>query len=156
MNWLHRLTWAACVFSFASSLVLYEYATRPRPERAAPQELYAVVQQHLTACRTADFPRAYHEAASGVQERCTLVEFERRVRRNYLPVAMAEHVEYGAVRHPREQAEQAMVDVYFISRSGEANGWTFTLLYEDGDWKVDHGEPIPGWPSGERLSGLQL
>jgi hypothetical protein len=60
------------------------------------------------------------------------------------------------VRHPREQAEQAMVDVYFISRSGEANGWTFTLLYEDGDWKVDHGEPIPGWPSGERLSGLQL
>jgi hypothetical protein len=156
MNWLHRITWAACVFSFASTLALYEYSTRPRPERSAPQELYSVVQQHLAACRSADFLRAYHQAASAVQERVTLVEFERKLRRNYFSVAAAQHVEYGAVRHPRDEAERALVDVYFISHSGEASGWTFTLLYEDGDWKVDHGEPIPGWPTGERLSGLQL
>ncbi len=156
MKWLQRVTWLACVFSFASTLALYEYSTRPRPELAAPQELYAVVQKHLAACRSADFPLAYHAAASAVQERFTLVEFERKLRRDYLPVAAAQRIEYGAVRHSRAQAERAMVDVYFIARNGEANGWTYTLLYEDGDWKIDHGEPIPGWPAGERLSGLML
>ena len=156
MNWLHRVTWVACVFSFVSTLALYEYATRPRPERTAPQELYSVVQQHLAACRAADFPLAYHQIANKVQERLTLVEFERKVRREYLPVAGAQHVEYGAVRHPFEQAERALVDVYFISHTGEAHGWTYSLLYEDGDWKIEHGEPMPGWPAGERLSGLQL
>jgi hypothetical protein len=156
MNWLPRITWAVCAFSFASTLALYEYATRPRPELSQPRELYSVVQKHLTACRSADFPRAYHEAASSVQERATLVEFEQKLRRKYLPVAAAQHVEYGAIRHPAGDPESALVDVYFISHSGEASGWTFTLLYEDGDWKIDHGEPIPGWPAGERLSGLEL
>ncbi len=156
MNWRQRLTWAVCVFSFVSSLALYEYETRPRPERASAQELYAAVQHHLTACRSADFPLAYHQSASTVQERVTLVALERSLRRRYLPVAAAQHVEYGAVRHPRNQADRALVDVYFISHSGEANGWIFTLVYEDGDWKIEHGEPIPGWPVGQRLSGVQL
>ena len=156
MNLLPRLTWAACAFSFASSLVLYEYATRPRPERSAPIELYSAVQQHLAACRSADFPLAYHESTTAVQEHLTLVEVERKLRREYLPVAGAQHIEYGTVRHPRDQADRALVDVYFISHTGEANGWTYTLLFEEGDWKIDHGEPMPGWPVGERLSGLQL
>ena len=156
MNWLPRITWAVCAFSFVSTIALYDYANRPRPERSAPQELYAAVQQHLAACRSADFPLAYHASASGVQERLTLVQFESKLRREYQPVAAAEHVEYGAVRHPGNRADQAVVDVYFIAQNGEANGWTYTLLYEDGDWKIDHGEPIPGWPRGERLSGLQL
>ncbi len=115
-----------------------------------------MVERHLAVCRAADFSRAYHEAASTLQGRLTLVEFERKLRSNYLPMAAAQHIEYGSVRHPRDQADHALVDVYFISPSGEANGWTFALLYEDGDWKIDHGEPIPGWPTGERLSGLQL
>jgi hypothetical protein len=156
MNWLHRLTWAVCAVSFAGTLALYEYETRPRPEHAAPQELYSAVQHHLAACRCADFPLAYHQTASAVQERFTLVEFERKLRRDYAPVATAQQVEYGAIRHPRDQADRALVDVYFISRNGEANGWTYTLLYEDGDWKIDHGEPIPGWPAGRRLAGLLL
>lgn len=156
MKWLHRVTWAACVFSFASTIILYEYVTRPRPEQTAPRELYAVVQKHLAACRSEDFPLAYHTAASGVQERLTEVEFQHELQREYQPVAAAQHIEYGAVRHPRNQADLALVDVYFISLRGEATGWTYTLLYEDGDWKIDHGSPIPGWPAGERLSGLQL
>ncbi len=129
---------------------------RPRPEETAPRELYTVVQRHLAACRSADFPLAYHAATVGVQERFSLVQFERKLRRDYQPLAAADHVEYGAVRHPRDNAAKAQVDVYFISREGEATGWTYSLVFEDNDWKIDGAEPTPGWPAGQRLGGLKV
>lgn len=134
--------------------MLLNYALRARPEQATPQELYAVVERHLSACRAADFPLAYHAAASNVQESLSLVQFERKLRQDYQPVASAQHVEYGAVHHARNNARKALVDVYFISGHGEVTGWTYIVVFEDGDWKVDHGEPIPGWPAGQRLGGL--
>ncbi len=115
-----------------------------------------MVQRHLAACRSADFPLAYHAAAFEVQEKFSLVQFERKLRRDYQPVASAHHVEFGSVHRPREDAKKALVDVYFISQSGEAVGWTYVLVFEEGDWKVDHGDPIPGWPSGQRLSGVRI
>lgn len=156
MKWLQRATWVACVFSLVSTVWLLHYVLRARPEQATPQELYAVVQRHLAACRSADFPLAYHAAASTVQESLSLVQYERKIRRDYQPVASAQHVEYGAVHHPRGNARKALVDVYFISTRGEVTGWTYMLVFEDGDWKVDHGEPIPGWPAGQRLGGLRV
>jgi hypothetical protein len=156
MKWLHRATWALCVLSFAGTAALLDYTLSPRPEEVTPRELYSVVQRHLTACRAADFPQAYHAAASKVQEQYTLVQFEQKLRQDYQPVAAANHVEYGAVHHPRNDAKRALVDVYFISERGEAIGWTYSLVYEDGDWKVDHGEAIPGWPAGQRLKGLRV
>ncbi len=156
MKFLHRATWIACVFSLAGTLLLLDYTVRPRPEQATPTELYQVVQRHLAACRSADFPRAYHTAANEVQEHFSLVQFEKKLRRDYQPVAGADHVEFGAIHRPRGDGKKTLVDVYFISQSGEAVGWTYILVFEDGDWKVDHGDPIPGWPGGQRLSGLRI
>ena len=156
MKQLHRVTWVVCVLSLAGSLWLLDRALRPRAEQATPQELYQVVQRHLAACRSADFPRAYHAAAIEVQESLSLVQFEKKIRREYQPVGGAEHVEYGVVHPTRGNARRNLVDVYFISTEGEAVGWTYTLVFEDGDWKVEHGEPIPGWPTGQRLSGLRI
>ena len=70
--------------------------------------------------------------------------------------AAADHVEFGAIHRPRDNANKALVDVYFISRQGEATGWTYSLAFEDGDWKIDGAEQIPGWPAGQRLSGLKV
>ena len=156
MKKLHRATWVACVLSLAGTLWLLDSTLRPQPEQVTPKELYQVVQRHLAACRSADFPRAYHTAATEVQERLSLVQFETKLRREYQPVVGADHVEYGAIHHPRGNARQTLVDVYFISTTGEAIGWTYTLVFEDGDWKVHHGELIPGWPTGQRLSGLRI
>lgn len=154
MRWLQRLSWAGCALSLAGTVVLLSHALRARPEQATPHELYAVVQRHLSACRAADFPLAYHAAASSVQESLSLVQFERKLRHDYQPVATAQHVEYGAVHHLRNNARKVLVDVYFISDHAEVTGWTYIVVFEDGDWKVDHGEPIPGWPAGQRLGGL--
>ena len=156
MKSLQRVTWLLCVLSCAGTAALLDYTLSPRPEQVTPRELYAVVQRHLTACRTADFPQAYHAAASEVQEHYTLVQFEQKIRQDYQPVAAAHHVEYGAVHHPRNDPKRALVDVYFISDRGEATGWTYVLVFEEGDWKVDHGEVIPGWPAGQRLKGLRV
>ena len=156
MKSLYRATWLVCVLSLAGTLWLLDDTLRPQPESVTPHELYQVVQRHLAACRSADFPRAYHAAATEVQERFSLVQFEKKIRREYQPVVSADHVEYGAVHHARANAKKTLVDVYFISSTGEAVGWTYTLVFEDGDWKVDHGEPIPGWPAGQRLSGLRI
>ena len=40
-------------------------------------------------------------------------------------------------------------------RGGDTVAWNYVLVYEDGDWKVDHGEPLAGWQPGRRLGGLQ-
>ena len=156
MRWRGRITWAAFVLSFIGTLTLLGYTMRPHPEDTSPQELYLVVQRHLSACRAADFPLAYHAATVSVQERFSLVQFEEKLRHDYLPLAAADHVEFGAIHRPRDSAVKALVDVYFISRNGEAVGWTYVVVFEDGDWKVDHGEPIPGWPGGQRLSGVRI
>ncbi len=156
MKWVQRATWVMCALSFAGTLLMLDWTLRPRPESATPPELYQVVQRHLAACRSADFPLAYHAAAIEVQEKFSLIQFEKKLRRDYQPVASAHHVEYGAVHRPRDDAKKALVDVYFIAQSGEAVGWTYVLVFEEGDWKVDHGDPIPGWPTGQRLSGLRI
>lgn len=156
MKFIHRAAWISCVFSLVGTLLLLDHTLRPQPERTTPRELYQVVQRHLAACRSADFPQAYHTAATEIQERFSLVQFERKIRRDYQPVASAHHVEFGAVHHARDNPRRTLVDVYFISQVGEAVGWTYVLVFEDGDWKVDHGEPIPGWPTGQRLDGLRI
>ena len=156
MKYLHKAMGIACVCSLVGTLWLLEHTWSPPPESTTPQELYRVVQRHLAACRSADFPKAYHTAATEVQERFSLVQFEKKIRQDYQPVAGADHIEYGAVHHARGNARKTLVDVYFISPLGEAVGWTYVLVFEDNDWKVDHGEPIPGWPSGQRLGGLRI
>ena len=156
MNWRQRVTWAVCVLSFAGTVALVDYATRARPDQAPTAELYSVVQRHVLACRQADFPQAYHTAASRVQEQFSLVQFESEMRREYQPMAAAHHVEYGEVHRWRNDTRKAAVDVFFVARSGETVAWSYVLVFEDGDWKVDHGEPIPGWQPGRRLGGLQI
>ena len=109
MKWMQRVTWIVCALSLGGTVMLLNYALRARPEQATPQELYAVVQRHLLACRSADFPQAYHAAASNVQESLSLVQYERKIRRDYQPVASAQHVEYGAVHQPRNELRKVLM-----------------------------------------------
>ena len=97
MKWRQRVLWAMCVLSFAGTVALVDYAMRPRPELANPQQLYSVVQRHLLLCRAADFPQAYHAAASRVQEQYSLVQYAKEMQRAYQPMAGTHHVEYGEV-----------------------------------------------------------
>ena len=145
-----------CVFSFAGTVALLDYAMRPRPELTSPQELYSVVQRHLSLCRAADFPQAYHAAANRVQEQYSLVQYATEMRRAYQSMAGTHHVEFGEVHRSANDPKRATVDVFFIARTGEAVAWNYLLVYEEGDWKVDHGEPLTGWRPGRHVGGLQV
>ncbi len=156
MNWRQRVTWALCVLSFAGTVALVDYRLRARPEETTVAELCAVVQRHVLACRQADFPQAYHTAASRVQEQFSLVQFESEMRREFRPMEGTDHFEYGEVHRWRNDPRKAAVDVFFVARDGGTVAWSYVLVFEDGDWKVDHGEPLGNWQPGRRLGGLQV
>ena len=86
-----------------------------------------------------------------MQEQFNLVEYVLEMRREYQPMAGTHHVEYGEVHRARNDPRKATVDVFFVARNGDTVAWSYVLVFEDGDWKVDHGEPIPGWQPGRRL-----
>lgn len=146
---------AACGGTLALLLV---YVSRP-PGAPSPRELYAVVAHHLAACRAEDFPMAYQAAASGVQGRLNLVQFERKLRADWGPVARAHHVEFGPAGTVRGSREQATVDVYFVLNArGEVIARRYHLVREGEDWKVERSESVAGWPEGPRvrLSGRRV
>ena len=86
-------------------------STRPR---RCPHALFAVVNDQLSAFRAADYASAYSYAANGMQQKFTLPQFERMVRRNYADMAEARRVEFGSVRL---DGATATVQVFFFKRT---------------------------------------
>lgn len=127
--------------------------TGREPEATEPRELYAAVSAHLDACRSENYPLAYHAAPSFVQARLTVGQFERKLRADYGPVRRVDHVEFGPTRFLRGRGgERAELDVYFVlDRRGEVIVRRYELVHEDGGWKVDRSSPVAGLGTGARV-----
>ena len=107
----------------------------------APRELYSVVNNQLTAFRAADFSRAYRNASTRVQQRFSLPQFERMIRRNYAEMMTGtQHVEFGVVE---AQGESAILQVFFFANNGDARAFLYSFVIEDGVWKIEGVEPMP-------------
>ena len=123
-----------------------------RTPATEPRELYAAVSAHLEACRTENYPLAYHAATSTVQGRLSVGQFERKLRADYGPVRQADHVEFGPTRISAGTGERAELDVYFVlNGQGEVIVRRYELLREDGDWKVNRSDPVAGLGTGARV-----
>ena len=116
----------------------------------APHELFAIVNQQLAAFRSADIQSAYRQAATGVQQRFTLPQFEKMVRQKYPAVGHVRRVEYGLVR---VQGGSAVVQVFFIDGEGAVRCFLYSLTHEDGGWKIDGVDELDGVRAGDRLAG---
>ena len=127
------------------------------PGAPEPREVYAVVLQHLAACRAGDYPLAYHSAASGVQERLGLVQYERELRRAWRPVAGRDHVELGPAQPVRGERHRATVEVFFVLPRGEVIARRYNLVREQGDWKIDGTTHVAGGEGNPpvRLAGVR-
>lgn len=125
--------WAAAIF------VMPRFAWQtPAP---APRELYSVVNNQLTAFRAADFSRAYRNASTRVQQRFSLPQFERMIRRNYAEMMTeTQRVEFGVVE---AQSESAILQVFFFADNGNARAFLYSFVVEDGVWKIEGVEPMP-------------
>jgi hypothetical protein len=107
----------------------------------APRELYSVVNNQLTAFRAADFSRAYRNASTRVQQRFSLPQFERMIRRNYAEMMTeTQHVEFGVVE---ALGESAILQVFFFANNGDARAFLYSFVIEDGVWKIEGVEPMP-------------
>jgi hypothetical protein len=121
------------VLSLCAAAFLVAHRVEERRPTPAPHDLFVVVNEQLAAFRAADFQGAYRHAATGVQQKFSLPQFEAMVRYNYAPLAGAHRVEFGSVK---VQGGVAFVEVFFFAADGSARSYLYNLISEGESWKV--------------------
>jgi Domain of unknown function (DUF4864) len=119
----------------------------------APRELFAVVEKQLAAFRAADYSSAYRQAASGVQQKFTVPQFEAMVRRDYGDMMHARRIEFGFVR---VIGSAAVVQVFFVGESGSARSFLYSLIAEGDAWKISGVRQLQSGLSGPRSAELHI
>jgi len=123
-----------------------------RRQMAKPSAIYEPVWRQIEAFRESDYSRAYRHASSGFQERFNIEAFTEMIRTNYPDVARARRVEFAAVQFT---GRRALVQVFFILPEGDVVPCVYTLIEEDGAWKIDGARLEKRWGEGRRLGGMR-
>jgi len=122
---------------FSAAVVTHQLSRQvPAP---APHQLFTVVEQHLAAVRAADYSSVYRQAASGVQQKFSFAEYQTIIRRDYGHLTAAERIEFGSVSI---NGSAAAVQVYVRDPSGSVRAFLYTIVAEDGSWKISGVGPI--------------
>lgn len=137
-------------FSLCGAAFIVSHHVREHRPAPLPHALFAVVNDQLSAFRAADYTSAYRYAATGMQQKFTLPQFERMVRRNYGHVANARRVEFGSVR---VDGADATVEVFFFARTGEMRAFLYSLTAEGRSWKISGVEELETWRQARRPAG---
>lgn len=107
---------------------------RYRMRQAGPAEIFGAVQEQLAACRGDDFPAAYRHASATLRRQWTPERFAAMVRNDYARTAKARRVEFGAWKC---RDTQAVLAVYFTDAYGNVTPCVYSLIAENGQWKID-------------------
>lgn len=147
---------ASLLFFFISLCVSAIFVTdhlRRQVPPPTPHELFVVVENQLSAFRVADYSSAYRQAASGVQQKFTVAQFEEMVRRDLGEMTNAQRVEFGFARI---NGPAAVVPVFFVDENGSTRAFLYSLTAEGASWKISGLKPMQSAPSGHRGVGLRL
>ena len=139
-------------FSLCGAALIVSHHVRGQAPAPAPHALFAVVNDQRSAFRAADYASAYSYAANGMQQKFTLAQFERMVRRNYPHLAQAQRVEFGDVQLNRSTAT---VEVFFFTRIGGMRAFLYSLTAEGESWKVSGVDELQSWRQARRPAGSQ-
>jgi hypothetical protein len=114
-----------------------------------------VISAQFEACRSDDFGKAYGQASRGVQERFTLIQYVSKLRTEYGPISQLQRLQFGPTSL---EYHRAAVRVYFLSDSGQVTPALFTMIQENGLWRIENFEVFETWPLGRRLAefGVEL
>jgi hypothetical protein len=127
---------------------------RPMPSRRAPaprpHELYRVVVQELAARRVADYAGAYRHVSLSMQERFNFDDYVAFVRTDHPELARFERVEFGAIATSRRHV---LVPAYFFLPGGGIALVHYTLVREEGAWKIDSSRVEKRWGRDHRVGG---
>jgi len=141
------------VLLLCGSAMVATHRVRSHVPPPAPHELFAVVEKQLAAFRVADYSSAYCQAASGVQEKFTVPQFEAMVRRDYNDMTSAQRIEFGSVK---VDGSVAVVQVFFVSDAGSARSFLYSLVAEGDSWKIDGVQQMQSAPPGRHPAGLHI
>jgi hypothetical protein len=134
--------------SLCASAIVVTHHVRLRVRPPAPHELFSVVAQQLVAFRAADYSSAYRQAASEVQQKFTMPQFEAMVRRDYREMTSAQRIEFGFVK---VTGSAAVVQVFFRGAGGSARSVLYSLIVEGDSWKVSGVKEMSEAPAGRGL-----
>lgn len=134
-----------------TSAAVQTFRQRQR-ELIRPTELFGVIWQQVMAFRAQDYASAYRQASVGFQERFNIEAFTDMVHTDYPPLRQAERVEFGAVRW---DGRHAVIPAYFFMPDSEVIPCLYSLVQEDGVWKIDGVRVEKRWRAGSRLGGLR-
>ena len=140
-------------FSLCGSAFVVTHHLRERVPAPVPRELFAVVNDQLTALRAADYVSAYRYAALGVQQKFTLPQFERMARKSYGEIAHHYRVEFGLAK---VEGNAAFVQVFFISADGGVRAFLYSLRAEHKLWKISGVQEVSVHPRRTPLAGLHV
>jgi hypothetical protein len=147
---------ASLLFFFLSlcgaAIFVTDHVRRQVPP-PAPHELFAVVEKQLAAFRVADYSSAYRHAASGVQQKFTVPQFEAMIRRDYGDMTTAQRIEFGFVK---VIGSAAVVQVFLVGESGSARSFLYSLIAEGDSWKINGVQQMRSAPPGHRSAGLHI
>ena len=125
-------------FSLCGAAFFITARVREHAPTPAPHELFAIVNEQLAAFRADDFPSAYRQATSGVQQKFTLPQFEAMVRRNYGEIATPA----GGIWFGAGGRKHGAGGGFFLARDGSTRVFLYSLISEAGGWKIGGVEEI--------------
>jgi Domain of unknown function (DUF4864) len=118
-----------------------------------PKPLYSVILAQFEACRSDDFGKAYGQASKGVQEHFTLIQYVSKIRNEYGRISQPQKLQFGSTSL---EYHRATVEVYFLSAGGQVTPALFTMIQENGLWRIENFEVFETWPPGRRLAGFSI
>lgn len=130
--------------SLCASAMLVTHRVRSLTPPPAPHELFAVVEKQLAAFRVADYSSAYRQAASGVQQKFTLPQFEAMIRRDYGEMTSPQRIEFGFVK---ASGSAAVVQVFFCGTGDSVRSFLYSLVAEGDSWKINGVKEMSDAPS---------
>ena len=124
------------------------FLERRRAEQTPPSDLYKVIHSQLDAFRSEDFSLAYSQASYSMRQKFNREEFEKMIRKDYAALTEASRIEFGVVKY---RDRHALIQVFFIAHDETVLPCIYTLIYENGQWKIDGAVMLPRWPSSSEV-----
>ena len=152
MSWRRSGMLAAMLFAIGLTSAAVQTIRQRQRELVRPAELFAVIWEQVVSFRAQDYASAYRQVSLAFQERCNMDAFTDLAHTDYPPLRLADRVEFGAVRW---DGRHAVIPAYFFMPDNEVIPCLYSLVQEEGVWKIDGMQVEKRWRAGSRLGGLR-
>ena len=152
MNRAAKLILLAGLFAVCGAGAILQNKAERRRQTVPPNALYAIVWKQIVAFREDDYASAYRQVSANFQEKFNIEAFSDLARTEYPSVRRAERVEFGAVHF---EGRHAIIPAYLFLPDGDVIPCIYSLVNEDGGWKIDGARILRRWPAGRRLGGMR-